>query len=52
MRNDVLWLMPHNFRPASVQKTVDRYTAIKEALDTVTVTDIRGWFAHCGYPVH
>jgi hypothetical protein len=27
-------------------------TAIKEALDTVTVADIRGWFAHCGYPVH
>jgi transposase len=27
-------------------------TAIKEALDTVTVADIRGWFEHCGYPVH
>jgi transposase len=27
-------------------------TAIKEALDTVTAADIRGWFAHCGYPVH
>jgi transposase len=27
-------------------------TAIKEALDTVTATDSRGWFAHCGYPVH
>jgi hypothetical protein len=26
--------------------------AIKEALDTVTTTDIRGWFAQCGYPVH
>ena len=25
-------------------------TAITEALDTVTATDIRGWFAHCGYP--
>ncbi len=27
-------------------------TAITEALDTITTTDIRGWFAHCGYPVH
>jgi transposase len=27
-------------------------TAIKEALDTVTQADIRGWFVHCGYPVH
>jgi transposase len=26
--------------------------AIKEALDTVTATDIHGWFAHCGYPIH
>ena len=26
--------------------------AIKEALDTVTAIDIRGWFVHCGYPVH
>jgi transposase len=26
--------------------------AIKDALDTVTEADIRGWFAHCGYPVH
>jgi transposase len=26
--------------------------AIKQALDTVTEVDIRGWFAHCGYPVH
>jgi hypothetical protein len=25
MSNDGLWLMPPNFRPASVQKTVDRY---------------------------
>jgi transposase len=27
-------------------------TASKEALDTVTATDMCGWFAHCGYPVH
>jgi hypothetical protein len=26
--------------------------AIKEALDSVTAVDIRGWFEHCGYPVH
>src|SRR5262249_52347035 len=26
--------------------------AIKSALDTVTEADIRGWFTHCGYPVH
>jgi transposase len=26
--------------------------AIKDALDTVTEMDIRGWFTHCGYPVH
>ena len=27
-------------------------TAIKEALDTVTATDMRGWFTYGGYPVH
>jgi transposase len=26
--------------------------AIKDALNTVTEADIRGWFAHGGYPVH
>jgi transposase len=26
--------------------------AIQEALDTITVVDIRGWFEYCGYPVH
>ena len=26
--------------------------AIKEALDTITVADIRSWFEYCGYPVH
>jgi transposase len=25
--------------------------AIKEALDTVTQTDIRGWSVRCGYPI-
>lgn len=34
-------------------RTVDALIdAIKDALDTVTEADIRGWFAHCGYPVH
>ena len=34
-------------------RTVDAlFEAIKDALDTVTEADIRGWFAHCGYPVH
>jgi transposase len=26
--------------------------AINAALDTITAADIRGWFTHCGYPVH
>ena len=26
--------------------------AIGQALGTVTATDARAWFAHCGYPVH
>ena len=26
-------------------------TALKQALDTVTASDARGWFAHCGYPL-
>lgn len=26
--------------------------AVKEALDTITATDIRGWFEHCGYSIH
>ena len=34
-------------------RTIDALIdAIKQALDTVTETDMRGWFAHCGYPVH
>lgn len=34
-------------------RTIDTLIdAIKQALDTITTTDIRGWFAHCGYPVH
>ena len=26
--------------------------ALKEALLTITQSDVRAWFAHCGYPVH
>lgn len=26
--------------------------ALKQALQTISVTDARAWFAHCGYPVH
>ena len=26
--------------------------ALKEALLLVTVSDVRAWFTHCGYPVH
>jgi len=26
--------------------------ALKEALLQITKTDVRAWFAHCGYPVH
>jgi transposase len=34
-------------------RTVDALIdAIKDALDMVTEADMRGWFAHCGYPVH
>jgi len=39
-------------RRAKARTVETLMTAIKEALDTVTATDIRGWFAHCGYPVH
>ena len=39
-------------RRAKARTMAALITAIKEALDTVTATDIRGWFAHCGYPVH
>lgn len=33
-------------------RTVDALIdAIKQALDTITETDIRGWFTHCGYSI-
>jgi hypothetical protein len=25
--------------------------AIKQALETITEADIRGWFMHCGYSI-
>ena len=34
-------------------RTVDELMeALKEALMSVSESDARGWFAHCGYPVH
>ena len=33
MSNNVPWLMPHNFRPEGVQKTVDRYMSDKPSTD-------------------
>jgi len=33
-------------------RTVDALIdAIKQALDTITEADIRGWFTHCGYSI-
>jgi transposase len=47
------WSKIKTFLRRAKARTVEALiTAIKEALDTVTATDIRGWFAHCGYPVH
>ena len=39
-------------RRAKARTVAALLLAIKEALDTVTTIDIRGWFAHCGYPIH
>jgi transposase len=47
------WSKIKTFLRRAKARTVEALiTAIKEALDTVTATDMRGWFAHCGYPVH
>ena len=47
------WAKIKTFWRCAKARTVEALiTAINEALDTVTTTDIRGWFAHCGYPVH
>jgi transposase len=64
----LLWLSPYSpdFNPIeqcwsksktwlrqAKARTVDALMdAIKHALDTITEADIRGWFTHCGYPVH
>ena len=63
----LLWLPPYSPDLAPVEqafsklKTALRRTeartrsaldeAITAALDTITATDARGWFAHCGYPI-
>jgi transposase len=39
-------------RRAKARTAAALIEAMKDALDTVTETDMRGWFAHCGYPVH
>jgi transposase len=47
------WSKLKTFLRRAKARTVEALiTAIKEALDTVTATDMRGWFTHCGYPVH
>jgi transposase len=47
------WSKIKTFLRCAKARTVEALmTALKEALDTVTTTDIRGWFAHCGYPLH
>ena len=63
----LLWLPPYSPDVAPIEqafskiKTALRRTeartraaldeAITAALDTITATDARGWFAHCGYPL-
>lgn len=38
---------------AAKARTVDELMeALKEALLSISESDARGWFAHCGYPVH
>jgi transposase len=39
-------------RRAKARTVEALFEASKDALDTVTEADIRGWFAHCGYSVH
>jgi transposase len=47
------WSKIKTFLRRAKARTVEALiAAIKEALDTVTAADIRGWFEYCGYPVH
>jgi transposase len=64
----LLWLSPYSpdfnpleqcwskiktwLRQAKARTVEALMDAIKHALDTITEADIRGWFTHCGYPVH
>ena len=41
----------HRLRQAAARTVDDLVAAIGEALDGVTDTDARGFFAHCGYPL-
>jgi transposase len=46
------WSKMKTFLRRAKARTVEALIdAIKDALDTVTETDIRGWFTHCGYSV-
>ena len=47
------WSKIKTFLRRAKARTVEALSeAIKEALASVTTADSRGWFAHCGYPVH
>ena len=47
------WSKSKPFLRRAKARTIEALSeAIKEALDSVTAADIRGWFEHCGYPVH
>jgi transposase len=47
------WSKLKTFLRAAKARTRDALdAALKAALDTVTVSDARGWFKHCGYALH
>jgi transposase len=47
------WSKIKTFLRRAKARTVEALIeAIKHALDTITETDIRGWFTHCGYVIH
>lgn len=64
----VLWMSPYSpdynpieecwskiktyLRKAKARSKEALMEALKQALETITESDIRGWFTHCGYPVH
>jgi hypothetical protein len=47
------WATSKTGRRRAKARTIEAWIdAIQSALDTVTEADMRGWFTHCGYPVH